>query len=54
VDESALRRLNPDAVNDENSYLAAFDVNCDRIHHVANALYSRRHANFLSLAASDF
>jgi hypothetical protein len=54
VDESALRRLNPKATEDENGYLAAFDVNCDRIHHVASALYSRRHSDFFTLAASDF
>lgn len=54
VDESALRRLSPRAASDENSYLATFDVNRDRIHGVAKALYSRRRGDFLSLAASDF
>jgi hypothetical protein len=54
VDQSALQRLQPNASDDEIGYLAAFDVNCDRIHHVASALYSRRHRSFLMLAASDF
>jgi hypothetical protein len=53
VDESALKRFNPGATN-EDSYLAAFDNNCDRIHRVAKTLYLRRHSDFLSLAASDF
>jgi hypothetical protein len=54
VDESALKRLGPRAANDEDSYLTTFDVNRDRIHGVAKALYSRRRGDFLSLAASDF
>jgi len=54
VDRAALQRLQPNASDDETGYLAAFDVNCERIHHVASALYARRHRGFLMLAASDF
>ncbi|MES1201259.1 MAG: DUF1488 family protein [Pseudomonadota bacterium] len=55
LDERALQRLSPGAVNDEASFLEIFDRFRDRIERVASAAYSRkRRTSLLWLSAADF
>jgi hypothetical protein len=54
VGEDALRRIDPGLPRDEAGILAAFDVNCDRIHAVAVKIYRRGHRGLYELRPADF
>lgn len=54
VDESALRRISPDAQQDEASLLRTFDGNRVRIQKVAGAAFSRQRKSYYRLSAADF
>jgi uncharacterized protein DUF1488 len=54
VDAGALRKLSPDARQDEASLLAAFDLFREEIEETAGALYNRRKSSFLQLFAWNF
>ena len=54
VSGDALRRLQPNLLNDGGSLLGAFDAHRERIYATAVKVYSRRHRGSYDLVASDF
>ena len=54
IDESALRRIQPDAQPDEPGFLNAFDCNRDVICAVAAKVYVRGSRGSYDLVAADF
>jgi hypothetical protein len=55
LDERALHRMSPNAVADEASVLAVFDMNRARIERAAAKSYARRRqAGLYSISPSDF
>lgn len=54
VSGDALRRLQPNLLNDEASVLGAFDTHRERIYTTAVKVYSQRRRGSYDLVASDF
>ena len=54
IDESALRRIQPDARSDESGFLNAFDCNRDLICAAAAKVYVRGGRGSYDLVAADF
>ena len=56
LETGALRKLQPNATQDEPGYLKAFDATLDRIHEAARKAHARARKGIYThhLAASDF
>jgi hypothetical protein len=54
IETKALRRMSPQASDDEASLLEAFDRNRARIQQIASVAYSRSRKSYLRLSATDF
>jgi hypothetical protein len=50
----ALKKLQPDAGNDESGYLRAFDTNVEQIHKAASKVYVRGSRGSYDLISSNF
>ena len=54
VTETALKRLQPSALQDEASLLRAFDANREKIYAAATKAYARQRKGSYELSVADF
>jgi hypothetical protein len=54
VTEESLKHLQPNVRPNEDSLLAAFDLNRDRIHEAATKVYARRRRGSYDVVLADF